>query len=91
MRDEQSERFESIRTLVDSAQNAIDAMRDLAEEHLREVEHDSPQQAACLQQLQESAGVAVGTLTQAADVARHARSYQAQQHNRQQDPRQIRP
>lgn len=82
MRNEQSERFETIRALVDDALDTITAMEELASSNLNDVNHDSPEQAASLQTLQMRAGEAVETLREAANVARHARSYQAQQHHR---------
>ena len=82
MRNEQSERFETIRALVDDAKGTLAAMEELANSGLDEVDSGSSEQGACLQTLQMRAGEAVETLTEAANVARHARSYQAQQHHR---------
>lgn len=81
MQNEQQARFEEIRELVDQAQGTLDDMRHLADNGLQEVDHDSSLQAACLQKLQQRAGEAVQALTDAAEAARHARSYQAQMHN----------
>lgn len=79
---EQEKRFESILERLDGAMDTLEEMRALATSQLSSVANDSSEQARCLQQLQQAAGVAVDNLTEAANTARHARSYQAQQHNR---------
>lgn len=80
MHSEQSERFDSIHQLVNEAEATIETIRSLVATKLTSVENDSSQQAACLQKIQQQAGVAVQALTDVSEVARRARSYQAQHH-----------
>jgi uncharacterized protein YgfB (UPF0149 family) len=80
--DEQLARFESLRKLVDEASEALESMRDIAFSGLNSVDNDSSLQAEQLQRIQHYAGTAVDALTQASEVARHARSYQAQAHQK---------
>ncbi|MBX5436176.1 MAG: hypothetical protein IRZ33_03055 [Alicyclobacillaceae bacterium] len=82
MNGEQEQRFESMRRLVDEASQALGALRKLTREGLTEVDNDSPRQAEQLQRVQQSAGTVAQAMVQLADIARHARSFQAQAHNR---------
>lgn len=82
MSDEQRLRFESMRKLVDEASKALESMRAITSNELTSVDNDSSLQAEQLQRIQHYAGTAVNALTQASEVARHARSYQAQAHQR---------
>jgi hypothetical protein len=80
--DEQRSRFESMRKLVDEASQALESIRAITNNELTSVENDSSQQAEQLQRIQHYAGTAVNLLTQTSEVARHARSYQAQAHQK---------
>lgn len=80
MTDEQNTRFESMRDLVSEAKQAVDALNEIARSHFNAVQNDSAVQAEHLQRMQQYAGTAVQALTQTANIARHARSYQAQAH-----------
>ncbi|SFU98306.1 hypothetical protein [Alicyclobacillus macrosporangiidus] len=82
MGDEQSARFGAIRDLAQQAREAVDNIAQWARDELVSVDNDSPRQAEHLQRIQQAAGTAVQALTQLADTARHARSYQAQAHQR---------
>ncbi|MCL6518116.1 hypothetical protein [Alicyclobacillus sp.] len=82
MGNEQSGRFDTLRQLAQRAQQAVDNIARMTQDELTTVDNDSPHQAEQLQRLQQEAGTAVQALTQLADTARHARSYQAQAHQR---------
>lgn len=81
---EQVARFDSMRQLVDEASAAVESMRDITNTSLQRVDNHSAAQAEQLQILQQRAGTAVQALNQVAEIARHARSYQAQAHHRTQ-------
>lgn len=82
MDSEQQSRFESIRQLVGQAEEALQSIQSIAQNDLAAVENDSAKQAEQLQRMQQYAGSAVDALQQTSDLARHARSYQAQAHQR---------
>jgi hypothetical protein len=79
--DEQKERFDAMRELVDEASRAVESMRSIVQSELMNVRNDSSRQAEQLQRIQQDAGRAVYALSQTVDLARHARSYQAQTHS----------
>ncbi|MCL6442817.1 MAG: hypothetical protein K6T83_05055 [Alicyclobacillus sp.] len=81
MAHEQEERFTAIRDMLERASNTVASMKALAAQGLTRVDHDSSEQAEVLQRLQQSAGMAVQTLTDVSETAKHARSYQAQAHS----------
>ncbi|WP_067933661.1 hypothetical protein [Alicyclobacillus kakegawensis] len=82
MDQEQQERFSTMRALWSAASEALTKMEHALHTGLQSVDHDSSQQAADLQRIQEQAGKAVDALRQVSELARHARSYQAQIHQR---------
>jgi predicted methyltransferase len=77
---EQEQRFSSMRELLSVAGDALGTIQQALDTELEVVNHDSPRQAASLQRIQETAGTAVDALQQVSELARHARSYQAQRH-----------
>jgi hypothetical protein len=80
---EQSERFDTIRSLVTEANEAMSSLMEVAQGELKEVDNDSSAQAENLQRVQQWAGNVVQAMTQVSNVARHARSYQAQAHSKE--------
>ncbi|MCL6631289.1 MAG: hypothetical protein K6T63_01530 [Alicyclobacillus herbarius] len=80
MGSEQQERFAQMHQLWSAAHAALTDMHEILDEDLRMIDHDSSRQAAALQRVQERAGTAVQALQQVFELARHARSYQAQRH-----------
>lgn len=82
MSSSQEERFQSIRQLVDEAQQAVTSLSSLTGTELGEISNDSSKQAENLQRIQQEAGTMTQAMTQITDLARHARSFQAQEHQR---------
>lgn len=82
MTNEQLDRFSAMRQLVQEADAALVHLSDITNSKLNQVDNDSSSQGDQLQRIQQSAGTAVQALTQVADIARHARSFQAQAHSR---------
>jgi hypothetical protein len=82
MADEQQERFASMRSLVNQADKAVESMRRITTDHLTSVDNDAVAQAESLQRIQQYAGTAVDALRETAEIARHARSFQAQAHDK---------
>lgn len=80
MQNEQTERFESIRKLVDEATKALSTVHTIAFSMLTKEQNDSAEQGESLQRIQQQSGTIVQALTEVSEIARHARSYQAQVH-----------
>ena len=80
MSEEQMDRFESMRLLIAEATNRLAELREITQADLTAVSNDDSEQAEQLQRIQQYAGDVVHAMTKTADVARHARSYQAQAH-----------
>lgn len=80
MASEQEDRFASMRELAHAAQSSIEEIRETADRDFQTVDNDASRQAEQLQRIQQSAGTAVDALQKLTDIARHARSYQAQAH-----------
>jgi hypothetical protein len=85
MQDEQMQRFEAMLDLVNHAKSTVDDLERLALKALHRVDESSSYQAEQLQRIQESAGSAVRALMELTDLARHARSFQAQADNEAHD------
>jgi len=79
--DEQFERFESMKALVLEAREQIGQIELMTSAELTDVDNESARQAELFQRIQQSAGTVVQALTEVAEIARHARSYQAQAHS----------
>lgn len=71
-----------MRELIGEAEQAMSALKSLSGTELDEGDFDSPRQGESLQRIQQEAGTISQAMNQISNLARHARSYQAQAHQR---------